>query len=262
MTESEWLVSEDPAAMLHHWTAFVKLTDADNRKLALFAEACYLNCNCGSSEERKKLTAQAWVRLTEVPGCDCTKAFRAALLREIVGNPWRPVVLPKGPTVIREQKCNNPRCKRGSEQNRYTGAWVLCATCYGTMRVEVKESGPCPWLTDDVTALAAAAYEQRDGTSGALDPFRLLLLADALEEAGCVGDGDETIDRMYVCEKCDHVQRIEMGTGIYCRRCGSEFCRKQRRRDLPHPLLAHLRDAKGAPHYRGCHALDAILGRP
>jgi hypothetical protein len=40
-------------------------------------------------------------------------------------------------------------------------------------------------LTHSVADLARAAYEQRIGPSGTLDPVRLAILADALEEAGC-----------------------------------------------------------------------------
>ena len=39
--------------------------------------------------------------------------------------------------------------------------------------------------TADVLSLARAAYEERDLPSGTLEPERLALLADALEEAGC-----------------------------------------------------------------------------
>jgi hypothetical protein len=41
------------------------------------------------------------------------------------------------------------------------------------------------WLTPAVTGLATAAYEERALPSGELDPVLLLVLADALEEAGC-----------------------------------------------------------------------------
>jgi hypothetical protein len=41
------------------------------------------------------------------------------------------------------------------------------------------------WLTPDVTSLAEAAYEQRILPVGELDPARLAVLADALEDAGC-----------------------------------------------------------------------------
>jgi hypothetical protein len=45
---------------------------------------------------------------------------------------------------------------------------------------------PSPsWLTPDVLALSHAAYEHRTLPSGTLEPTRLSVLADALEDAGC-----------------------------------------------------------------------------
>jgi hypothetical protein len=41
------------------------------------------------------------------------------------------------------------------------------------------------WRTGDVLALARAAYAERRLPGGELDPARLLILADALEDAGC-----------------------------------------------------------------------------
>jgi hypothetical protein len=41
------------------------------------------------------------------------------------------------------------------------------------------------WLTPNVTSIAQAAYDERLPPSGDLDPARLAVLADALEEAGC-----------------------------------------------------------------------------
>jgi hypothetical protein len=40
------------------------------------------------------------------------------------------------------------------------------------------------WLTPTVTGMAQAAYQERDLPSGHLDPARLAVLADALEEVG------------------------------------------------------------------------------
>src|SRR5262245_45027216 len=41
------------------------------------------------------------------------------------------------------------------------------------------------WLMPSIVSLAQAAYEERSLPSGHLDPDRLAVLADALEEAGC-----------------------------------------------------------------------------
>ena len=40
-------------------------------------------------------------------------------------------------------------------------------------------------LTPQVVALAQAAYDLREMPAGTLDAFRIAVLADALEEAGC-----------------------------------------------------------------------------
>src|SRR5262249_12453726 len=44
---------------------------------------------------------------------------------------------------------------------------------------------PTASKTPTTVALAQAAYDERDLPSGHLDPARLAVLADALEEAGC-----------------------------------------------------------------------------
>lgn len=67
-------------------------------------------------------------------------AGQAALLRDIFGNPFRPITIP--PAVL-------------------------------------------AWNNATVVHLAQAAYEERHLPSGTLDNGRLVVLADALEEAGC-----------------------------------------------------------------------------
>jgi hypothetical protein len=42
-----------------------------------------------------------------------------------------------------------------------------------------------PWLTPTIASLARAAYDERALPAGTLDPARLAVLADAIEEAGC-----------------------------------------------------------------------------
>jgi hypothetical protein len=44
------------------------------------------------------------------------------------------------------------------------------------------------WRTADVVALGQAAYEERALPGGTLEPDRLAVLADALEEAGCADE--------------------------------------------------------------------------
>jgi hypothetical protein len=75
------------------------------------------------------------------------------------------------------------------------------------------DSSVLHWNGGAVVQLALAAYERRLMPSGHLDPARLAVLADALEEGGCATQ----------------------------------------------KLLSHLRSP--VPHWRGCFAVDAILGR-
>lgn len=164
----------------------------------------------------------------------------AALLRDVVGNPWRPI--------------------------------TLFVSGNGSREVSTNPSGDGPWwsLTPQVLSLARAAYDEPagrkcekckgrggccdlkdaaeskwrdahkcptcDGTGhvlaedGSLDPVRLAILADALEEAGCPA-----------------WERYQDDAGGPL----PDFIR-------PHPLLAHLRSP--GPHVRGCFVLGLILG--
>src|SRR5262249_2865626 len=101
-------------------------------------------------------------------------ATQAALLRDLAGNPFRLVTLPTEEIT-----------RMGTDPD---GNAVL-------VRERV-----CPWCTSTVLALAQAAYDERQlvfmeslkreettmQDSGTLDPDRLAVLADALEEAGCL----------------------------------------------------------------------------
>jgi hypothetical protein len=306
MTESEWLASEDPGAMLEYakggvmfrrdWggesaptilgTAPCVISD---RKLRLFACACCrlvwdkltdphsrravevaekfadggatkaelaaawqesLFANDGSAEDRGCAGLCAieggvseWVRDELWADSSMPPAAQAALLREIVGNPWRPVTL-CGKVCMR----GKPNCE--------------CNFCR-------------PLLTPTVVSLARAAYSETttvgcgcisgkeanwdntlwdcsecggSGTlsDGLLDPDRLAVLADALEDAGCAsGELLRHLRRPADCRACDNTG---VGTDEYsgvsvipggCPRCGGD----------------------AGPHVRGCWALDLILGR-
>lgn len=209
-----------------------------------------------------------------LPGPQCVpeKKRQAGLLREIVGNPWRPMAsLPRDLGVV---------LKRGARNYRQEN--IL----------------PTEYLTPTVLSLAEAAYEERPGRrcercvsgwiscvsagikcpdchgtgrieDGSLDPLRLAILADAIEEAGCADQR---------CKDCNgsgtySVQATNAGLSrangygastTYtewrgCRSCGGDYDRKGAG-TVPDPLLAHLRSL-GVTHVRGCWALDIILGK-
>lgn len=243
MTEAEWLASDDPKAMLdylleeRHGEFYGPVTyphRTSDRKLRLLEDACYHSFGLNLDD--------LVVQIQPYPEA-------ADFLREIVGNPFRPVMLPAG---LPCRKCRG----KGKRPSGAGGAVDRpshrpCEMCKSTGH------GSCPWLTPDVLALAQAAYDDRDEVSGHLDPVRLLILADSLEEAGCPQEVETA------CNGCGGAGVVydEVGTDYPCVRCGRGGPTRPGtgRAIVPHPLLAHLRSP--GPHVRGCWAIDLILGK-
>lgn len=137
VTESEWLACDDPKQMA---VALARMIPLQARRPRL----------------RKYLAA-----VDSPTNRLYSPRMRAEVLRDIIGNPFRPVSIRKVVTAARGMSA--------------------AALESGATEEVVWQS---PWLTPQVLALADAAYHERlpDGT---LDPLRLSVLADALEEAGC-----------------------------------------------------------------------------
>ena len=125
---------------------------------------------------------------------------------------------------------------------RETSKWGphrrYCASCDGTT-----DSPLLRFLTPTVCSLALAVYEERDPASGHLDPVRLAILADALEEAGC--------DAGLLCLECVRFARLQTWEFLTCHGTPTAIVGGE--------LLAHLRSP--GPHVRGCWAIDLVLGR-
>lgn len=187
MTEQQWLNSDDPFQMVNYLRVRGKVS---NRKFSLYACACcWANSRVLGQDAEQCLEqpsgpardpagwAMAWAGDQKSP----PPAVRADILRDVVGNPFRPWV----------------------REDAFTRGNPAAAPSVNVVRTT--------WLTPAALCLAQFAYNRR-GEDGTLDPLTLAALSDALEEAGCQGK-----------------------------------------------LLAHLRS--GGPHYRGCWALDLVLGR-
>lgn len=298
MTESEWLASEDPARMLRMVDgSVVNGVRVSDRKLRLFACACVralhprpmLRAEEDGLAEAECVTDGGagtgdggpfwWVlssnlatRLSAWWGALPPPALRPlpALIRCIVGNPWRPAHVVQSraegfarvnghvahgwltPLVLSlAQAAYEDNAGRGCRLCNGQGSIdrpVICGPDAGAEEVArlAEEAGgpiPCPSC-------------RRSGRVGAgtLDPRRLAVLADALEEAGCPDGGP--------CPTCggggttsqDHpwgdTYATELLTCNHCEGSGR----------LPHPVLEHLRIA--VTHCRGCWALDLLLGLP
>lgn len=365
MTESEWLASEDPAAMLAVVTRDRRGEPAEiaqmasDRKLRLFVVAASRALNMHTDARLRAV--EAWADGGPEPESDTfsyeirnpavaaervasdayalayasgpvtpatvgwARAKKKAALRDIVGNPLRPVTLPPGQPERCPAGCvqihgSRDRTFQVYESGGPDSRWVTCERCSGRGTV----AGASPWLTPEVVSLATAAYEVRgrpcgrcygtaldyeadaahhdptprcphctDGAldDGALDPARLAVLSDALEEAGCPAEVEAPCPRCspYAddpCPRCDgktatwcsacgesgkfptgyHPERNPAsgrheGGWTNCKTCNSGGSRQIRAGVVlaPHPLLAHLRSP--GPHVRGCWAVDLILGR-
>jgi hypothetical protein len=166
----------------------------------------------------------------------------AHILRDIIGNPFRPVTLPVG-AVCGKCKGFGKVILRYYQQRDVPPDSRNCDTCHGTGH------GPSPVLTPLVLSLAEAAYQERceDGT---LDPDRLLVLSDALIDAGL--PTDETCCRCGGTGSLGGNRKVPASRTKLCDECGGRL-------QLPHPLLAHLRSE--GPHYRGCWAIDLLTER-
>ncbi len=286
MTETEWLASEDPAAMMYYlvggseglegnsesWKAskrkfrllsvaiafpFVAAFPAEaDMELLLLAEqladggatsrdrGIAFNKTDGLHGYRGSLVRNclrsnpangAYGLCREPVGEDEQEPKRqAAILRDIVGNPFRPVVLPPGPDC---HICGG----KGKPA-------LHCEECgnhghFGRLAIS--------WLTPTVVSLAHAAYDHRDPQTRHLDPFRLSLVADALEEAGCDAVKCHDCEGSGVCMTRPR-DPVRLGRGWPCKLCKATG-------SLPHPILDHLRSPD--PHVRGCWAIDLVLGR-
>ena len=154
MTEREWLTCDDPAPMIGHLIGPVRrrrlpTNTVRDRKLRLWVGACREAAGVThfyyKVDHRTGLldAARAW---SSAPHQDCAAPVKAALLRDIFGNPFCPISIDPA------------------------------------------------WLTPTVVQLSQTAYEERQMPSGQLDPTRLSVLADALEDAGC--DSQEMLSHL------------------------------------------------------------------
>jgi hypothetical protein len=135
------------AANRDGWAAWAEIADRLGSGAAMARAAQAASCTACDSAPGHNVDAYTYAVATSEALGDATglpnsgyhqpNGKHAAILRDIVGNPFRPVAI------------------------------------------------NAAWLTPAVTALTQTAHEERALPSGELDPARLAVLADALEDAGC-----------------------------------------------------------------------------
>ena len=248
MTESEWMVSTDPAAMLRHlrqedvetggvygrgWRWVDRETPLiSDRQLRAFEDACF---------------AMFGLNLDDVATQEKPVASAAHLLRDIVGNPFRD---------LRLDRCETPWCGGGPCDGSPLANWFtplvrqLAEAAY-TETGRVCEQCVSGWTAYGQSSMAAC--ENCHGTgrldTGTLDPDRLLILADALFEAGCP-EGSEIVMHLRgneLCPTCigsgwfyDDSRSAREGAKIDCPDCESGWV-----------LLR-------GPHIKGCWAVSLL----
>lgn len=261
MTDTEWAQSTDPRAMLD-------VVQGSDRKLQLWADACYAKCSCTQKDRTLDIrTVSFWRNSGAVLTCACTQACQADFLRDIFGNPWRGISrMPDGThfhmtpspyetrrvpvedwltwhdgTVVklaeriydeagREcEKCKGKGWEHWGHPLPSGGFECSCDVCHGTGRLGVE-----------------------------LDAGLMAILADALEEAGCT---DAAI--------LDHCRGREP-----CQKCDGAGYRCPKPRGVPrgaHPMVpvdegwpceaCQGAGFRPALHVRGCWVLDLLLGK-
>ena len=203
VTEAEWLVCTDPAAMLNYLRDW-----ASDRKLRLFAVACcrrfwrklqdkrskqavaVSECYADGMADKKELAsarsgavaanndAVGWdaVTRTRQKDWDAPTFIAWCTAREMIG---------AAATELMRAYWHLGWQKRdpANDQARQT---KLLHDIFGNLfRPVTIPPAVLAWHDSTVVRLAQAAYDDRHLPSGTLDNGRLAVLADALEEAGC-----------------------------------------------------------------------------
>jgi hypothetical protein len=221
VTEAEWLACADPLAMLLFLGGSGK---ASERKLRLFACACCRRVSHFLKDERSREAVEVGERYADglvradvldearENSCDASgAAHRAAAAAGWSADVWvanaaaiaaygvcghwqnwisnaRLVETPiwaaranAGPEV--EHVESDAARPEGIEKEQETQCQLL-RDLFGPLPFRCVSLNPT-WHKPQVVALATSAYDNRDLPGGTLDPARLAVLADALEEASC-----------------------------------------------------------------------------
>jgi hypothetical protein len=173
MTEAQWVACDDPARMFEHLIQ----GKASERKLRLLDCACW-------RRRAPRILGSAGRPLLEAIG-EVEACVDGGLPRISPKNSRRFTLAGRGGrTSIRETvKTLSTRPRLGVPAGILVG---LIRDIFGDPFRPI--TVPSSHRTPAVVSLAQAAYDERHLPGGELDPHRLAVLADALEEVGTTGE--------------------------------------------------------------------------
>jgi hypothetical protein len=186
MTEREWLACEEPADMVKYLRG--KVSD---RKLRLFAVAsCRWAWDRVAPPENRRIVEEVEACIDQPLGeVGIGLAARTPITRTVTVEDFlvRGLAQDDAWEAAHSVAFRVPRLCWTDERHTWTMG-------YKAVNQIVREVFGNPfrpaafdaaWRTPGVVSAAQAAYENRSLPAGTLEPARLALLADALEEAGC-----------------------------------------------------------------------------
>lgn len=253
MTEHDWRTCTDPRQLLYHLTATVNDKGEDKARIATKRKLYLFSCACHRSFHKNQ-PHQAYLGWEQADAADGTIGDAVSL-----AGAWSH---PSG------------RKREGAEEFTDEAICRLILEIFGNPW----RYGwiPSDWRTETVLGIAAEAELERDPETGRIDPERLAILADALEDAGastqsecwrCKGTGSHGV--VYEITR-DQLFKDNWDLTDLVRYPPHKAGKKAEGKPAPCPVcngagkitsefLAHLRGP--GPHYRGCWALDLAQGK-
>jgi hypothetical protein len=207
VTESDWLQATDPTPMLRCLGEGVH-----NRKLRLFVVACCRRIwglltdeQCfhmievaeryadGMATEEERRAAATAYSASAASRSGSFPAYAAVWARLDGSYPASPAAVQGAASAVRTAFTYgivpfDPTQVAHVARSECAAQAALLRDIFGPLAFRPLPAVDPEWLAWNgglVPALAEAAYEERNLPAGTLDPARLAVLADALEEAGC-----------------------------------------------------------------------------